>query len=1716
MFQGWTFPVPEDDLMSCEGHESPILTPTSDALNFVADRPLTVQSPTTPVCRAVTGSETLMGFSAWSAGANALQPAEQYNRQSFSTLSNEDSTHGRPEQQTSFEQHRQTNTSQSTLTPRAPDGLTYLSILGGAPTGTWTTQSQTTVASNMQNYATSTDCILQNLTMVVGNPSLRCFANAPWRAFTWVCALLQETSTQPWGTIQEAVQESIDTAEPVDLQALPGLRDLWKQHDLNTQGDANHFVNSLWLQSQSRAFHYRFAEIREGGYLTDHVQQPILVPFPDDWPDNVTFQQLVNNWANQGMGQYLLDDKKILVCHVTRNTCIEGEMTKHQKPFNPYGTFTVPRSLDGFSRTSTEFVPAVLICHKGRTHHEGHYFAILIYRDLMWIADDGKVPQHLPHLTPALASQITQVWAVNIDCFKTPQQVLHGLPPADEPDFDPPLHPSPVKRARYAQDHNSLYYANVTNLGKQVIEWYWTRDSGIYIFVETHLDPQKHWELSQYFSIRGRTVFGTPAEPNQEQTGTHGGIMVIADPACGLTPFQSYTNKGCGYQSFLWQATETTILVVGLYLRTGETFQSDINSDILAPLLSLLTQTTHPYVLIGDWQNPPSALASTVLSSKFHFGILAPDHSVLSGNTIDYAVLHNSLAGTTSLQAHWAVPWRPHALLQLTFDIEAATMEYRQMPYFPPMPKVPDIDFRPWTTYQSQANSLDLYGIPPNEAAQAWADWLSKTEQYLLQENPWAAQGRGHHLQAVTKPLMLQPKGHTWRKGRPAFWDQIKAVFHLALQTPPDFHSGPIRGFHQRLLKVPQQWIGAPTWSQFLDTRHHWIRYRDPHAADLILQTMTHQLQEAQQHAQEESTLQYRQWLQEGHQKGLRGLFRSLKSSELAWERPYRMTPMPQRMNQRLADWGGLWKIRQDNDPAPRPDLKLQAQRQAQTLAPITPGQLQRALKAMPERASGPDAVSVQMLKATPPLALTPLLQLLHQMERMAELPTQLQMHLVVMLPKNQKLERPITLTSTLWRLWCRLRKPLLDQWQRLLPETMSHDKARPGANVLHVALARLLRQEVTKARQKHGITVLMDMSTFYDTINLCSLQEEAIRLDYPPLMLELAMQLYCGPKAILAEQELTPFFHVDHGVPAGCPQAPLLAKAVLAPALIPWKDSHPTAHLSSWVDDVGFDLEASTALQVAQQAVAAYRDLHTRLTALGLKVNPKKTAFIATDRTTEQALKGLLTDHEPPVSSVTRDLGIDHQAARRRRIPVMRQRFQKAKQRRVRLRTLKIPALKVRLRLHRGGIQPVALWGVESQGLAPRYRIALRQALATQLGHHAGGLLDITYDLHSRKYLDPADQVIMHHIKATHTLYHTWPTEQLPHLQQAWATLHAQLQAKQHPWYVVKGHMAATLAYLLEWQWQAQDLQRWHRTGHPLLLDQELTLQDPWWKLERALKREAKAQHISRLAGRPHHQHLVPGLDWHVYGQVMRTIPGEHKPHLRTWTQAALHYKEGGQIKECPICKVPATVKHILWLCKWHHAQKHQPMPAEWAERILSDDETPLWTAGWIPLEPQEARDMPQPYQGHGAWQGLQQLAPHPHQGWAFTLDATPSSYDQRDQLWIFGLCAHTMTLGQLQRLAAITGAPPAPHTKARALMEGLVALAKHTTTQVRVIVQLISVWEAWTQERHRGPFLDQLEQLTESDYNRVTVLYVPRNTKSHRHLAVNLNSEGDKGMQH
>ena len=228
----------------------------------------------------------------------------------------------------------------------------------------------------------------------------------------------------------------------------------------------------------------------------------------------------------------------------------------------------------------------------------------------------------------------------------------------------------------------------------------------------------------------------------------------------------------------------------------------------------------------------------------------------------------------------------------------------------------------------------------------------------------------------------------------------------------------------QATADAPKHWVGTPTWGQFLDTCHHWHRYKDSHAAKLVNHTIEHQLQLAQQAANDESHLQYKAWLTQGYTKGLKGLFRSLRSSELAWERPYRNLPPDERMTQRLKDWGQLWQINQDERPPAREHLQSLARDQAQQLETLTLSQLTWALRHLPDKACGPDAVTAQLLRTAPPLAVKALLSLYQEMEEKVQLPTQQQMHMVVMLPKNAAKERPITLTSLLYRVWCGSENP--------------------------------------------------------------------------------------------------------------------------------------------------------------------------------------------------------------------------------------------------------------------------------------------------------------------------------------------------------------------------------------------------------------------------------------------------------------------------------------------------------------------------------------------------------------------------------------------------------------------------------------------------------------------------------------------------------------------
>ena len=134
---------------------------------------------------------------------------------------------------------------------------------------------------------------------------------------------------------------------------------------------------------------------------------------------------------------------------------------------------------------------------------------------------------------------------------------------------------------------------------------------------------------------------------------------------------------------------------------------------------------------------------------------------------------------------------------------------------------------------------------------------------------------------------------------------------------------------------------------------------------------------------------------------------------------------------------------------------------------------------------------------------------------------------------------------------------------------------------------------------------------------------------------------------------------------------------------------------------------------------------------------------------------------------------------------------------------------------------------------------------------------------------------------------------------------------------------------------WTTDSLARWTRYETAFMTEAHINLMDDWWVIEATLFREAAQQRTSRFAAKKNCQSVVSGLDWEVSRQAQRKLTAVQANHTKTWNQAAIHYKQGDKPKTCPLCQVPATPKHIIWLCKWHHKQGHEALPIPWTERL-------------------------------------------------------------------------------------------------------------------------------------------------------------------------------------
>ena len=117
----------------------------------------------------------------------------------------------------------------------------------------------------------------------------------------------------------------------------------------------------------------------------------------------------------------------------------------------------------------------------------------------------------------------------------------------------------------------------------------------------------------------------------------------------------------------------------------------------------------------------------------------------------------------------------------------------------------------------------------------------------------------------------------------------------------------------------------------------------------------------------------YHEWLEGAMVKGMRPLYKAIRSHEQVLVRPFRNKEAALRPYLRHAQWQQIWKSQNTPVPAVLPELLSNAVAETAQLPALTTNQVQTRIKCLPDKAPGVEGWNNRMLKQLPHEAIGPL-----------------------------------------------------------------------------------------------------------------------------------------------------------------------------------------------------------------------------------------------------------------------------------------------------------------------------------------------------------------------------------------------------------------------------------------------------------------------------------------------------------------------------------------------------------------------------------------------------------------------------------------------------------------------------------------------------------------------------------------------------------------------
>ncbi|CAE7298389.1 unnamed protein product, partial [Symbiodinium sp. CCMP2592] len=662
-----------------------------------------------------------------------------------------------------------------------------------------------------------------------------------------------------------------------------------------------------------------------------------------------------------------------------------------------------------------------------------------------------------------------------------------------------------VLRKSQPQGHRQMRVTscNITSWRPEVKQWFSAQGDVILIQEHHLLESQVVAEISSMAAM-GFDSFLVPAAPGEGQ----------------------YTNQGCGYVAVTLRTQGADLTVVSLYLQSSSGFGSPVNSDILE-------------------------LLDTAIFQSLSLEPIGPNKATCGDNELDFLAVSHCLEGLLRVDASWDVPFKPHAAIQVALNVGAFQLTTPQLPSFVLSFREEPLDYM---QVEETLASLPDTTLSADPLSNRLASISSSVEHSLLQ----TSQGIGRQLQVEFLPAVPRMSQFAWEGSCQAFWHRVQFLCQ-------GDHPKRREQCQEYLPPILDHWQGNSEEAvSFLSTLQACLSEQAA-VPERVQQLMQEQFLLASKVHQDAQTKSYRSWLQGAQEKGMAPLFKTIKKGEITTARPFRDLSAEVRALARTKLWLRTWKgVLRVEDLPPLPHAEQQASgklrelaaQQVATLSPISPEQLQQRFSKGRVTAPGPDGWSKSLLKKLTWPMLKDIAEFYQELERGLRVPQQFLLTQVCMLPKSATAERPISLTHVLWRDYCRARWSLIQEWTVSYQALAPWDAAVPGRTSLDIGIRRLLWAEASRTQSKHFVGLFLDIKGFYDCVVWASVVDTGLLLQFPPLLLELSLQIYGGTRFVSAENSVSPGIVPTVGLLQGCPVAPVVSKLAL---FVPIRDLQAT-----------------------------------------------------------------------------------------------------------------------------------------------------------------------------------------------------------------------------------------------------------------------------------------------------------------------------------------------------------------------------------------------------------------------------------------------------------------------------------------------------------------------------------------------------------------------------